>query len=100
MNEYMNCKAPATEEIPIVPVGPRSAAGNIIELRKIQYETIHKLCILQDDLIGEACVKEHQEILAKFQEEVQGIVNLTAFVCAQSRAIADLVEECRQLIGV
>lgn len=86
-------------EVACHPEGPSSAAQNLGELRKIQYETLERLCLMHDDLAGAVAAKEHQELCAKFQEEVQGLVNLTAFVCAQSRAIGQLVEECRAMIG-
>lgn len=97
MNEFMNCKA-TKEEIPTCPPRP-SAAANLMELREIQYKTLESLCILSDTLIGENAQKGHEELLENFQVSLAGLVDLTGFVRAQSRAIADLVEECRKLIG-
>lgn len=105
MNNYLS-----TREIPVkdpyrdeptccAPEKTRGAVGNLVELRKLQYETIERLCLLVDDLAGSVTVKEHQEMLAKFDGDVQGLINLTTYVCEQSRAISMLVNECRELIG-
>lgn len=100
MNDYMNCKTPVNvEEIPTCPQRP-SAGANIAELREIQYKTLESLCMMHDALIGENAVKDHEKLLENFQANLTGLVDLTSLVCAQSRAIADLIKECRLLLGV
>lgn len=72
-------------------------AENLVEIRKCQYETLRKLCEFKDGIIGnvgQATAEQSED------REMTGLIQITAAIHRQGKAIDELVEECRKLIGL
>lgn len=77
--------------------GKPTVAENLVELRKIQYKTIEKLCAMLTSATGE----DHSQALETFNTaDLSALVTVTQIVSDQGAAIDSLVEECRKLIGI
>lgn len=77
--------------------GKPTVAENLVELRKIQYKTIEKLCAMLTSATGE----NHSQALEMFNAaDMSALVTVTQIVSDQGAAIDSLVEECRKLIGI
>ena len=77
--------------------GKPTIAENLVELRKIQYKTIEKLCAMLTSATGE----DHNKALETFNTaDLSALVAVTQIVSDQGAAIDSLVEECRKLIGI
>ena len=77
--------------------GKPTVTENLVELRKIQYKTIEKLCAMLTSATGE----DHSKALETFNTaDLSALVTVTQIVSDQGAAIDSLVEECRKLIGI
>lgn len=77
--------------------GKPTVTESLVELRKIQYKTIEKLCAMLASATGE----DHSQALETFNTaDLSALVAVTQIVSDQGAAIDSLVEECRKLIGI